>query len=62
MSIPADTAAALLDLTLTYERHPAVHHLSGVLARGSLTAIVSPDGAGKNALLKGIGHCGRRKE
>jgi zinc/manganese transport system ATP-binding protein len=52
MSIPA--AVVLRDLTLTYERHPAVHHLSGVLARGSLTAIVGPNGAGKSTLLKGI--------
>jgi len=60
MSIPADSAVALRDLILTYERHPAVHHSSGVLARGSLTAIVNPDGAGKSALLKGIvGHCGQ---
>jgi len=63
MSIPADTAVALRDLTLTYERHPAAHHLNGVLARGTLTAIVSPDGGGKSALLKGIvRRCGRRKE
>jgi zinc/manganese transport system ATP-binding protein len=60
MSIPADTAVVLRDLTLTYERHAAVHHLSGVLARRSLTAIVSPDAAGKSALFKGIvGHCGQ---
>jgi zinc/manganese transport system ATP-binding protein len=63
MSIPADTAVAVRDLTLTDERHPAVHHLSGVLARGSLTTIVSPDGGGKSALSKGIVRCcGRRKE
>ena len=63
MSIPAECAVVFRDLTLTYERHPAVHHLSGALARGSLTAIVGPNGAGKSTLLKGIvGHCGRRKE
>ena len=54
MSVPAETAVVLRDLTLTYERHPAVHHLSGALARGSLTAIVGPNGAGKSTLLKGI--------
>ena len=54
MSIAAETAVVLRDLTLTYERHPAVHHLSGALARGSLTAIVGPNGAGKSTLLKGI--------
>jgi zinc/manganese transport system ATP-binding protein len=54
MSIPAETAVILRDLTLTYERHPAVHHLSGALARGSLTAIVGPNRAGKSTLLKRI--------
>jgi zinc/manganese transport system ATP-binding protein len=42
------------DLTLGYERHPAVHHLNGVVDGGSLTAIVGPNGAGKSTLFKGI--------
>ncbi len=42
------------DLTLGYGRHPAVHHLQGEIAAGSLTAIVGPNGAGKSTLLKGI--------
>ncbi len=42
------------DLTLGYGRHPAVHHLRGDVARGSLTAIVGPNGAGKSTLLKGV--------
>lgn len=42
------------NLTLGYNRHPAVHHLSGELACGSLTAVVGPNGAGKSTLLKGI--------
>jgi zinc/manganese transport system ATP-binding protein len=54
MSAAAESAVVFRDLTLTYERHPAVHHLSGALARGSLTAIVGPNGAGKTTLLKGI--------
>jgi zinc/manganese transport system ATP-binding protein len=44
----------LRDLTLSYRRHPAVHHLSGCFAPGSLTAVVGPNGAGKSTLLKGI--------
>ena len=44
----------LSDLTLGYDRHPAVHHLSGAFAAGSLTAIVGPNGAGKSTLLKAI--------
>ncbi len=42
------------DLTLGYRSHPAVHHLSGTLARGSLTALVGPNGSGKSTLMKGI--------
>lgn len=42
------------DLTLGYNRHPAVHHLSGEFCAGSLTAICGPNGAGKSTLLKGI--------
>ncbi len=44
----------LNDLTLGYDGHPAVHHLSGSFAPGSLTAIVGPNGSGKSTLLKGI--------
>src|SRR6185436_15765438 len=48
-------AAIQLDnLTLGYDRHPAVHHLDGRFAEGSLTAIVGPNGAGKSTLLKAI--------
>lgn len=50
-------AAPLLrfdNLTLGYDRHPAVHHLSGEIAAGSLLAVVGPNGAGKSTLLKGI--------
>ena len=42
------------DLTLGYDSHPAVHHLSGTVVRGSLTAIVGANGSGKSTLLKGI--------
>jgi zinc/manganese transport system ATP-binding protein len=42
------------DLTLGYDRHPAVHHLSGRIAPGALVAVVGPNGAGKSTLLKGI--------
>jgi zinc/manganese transport system ATP-binding protein len=47
-------AISLHDLTLGYDRHPAVHHLDAVIAQGSLTAIVGPNGAGKSTLMKGI--------
>jgi zinc/manganese transport system ATP-binding protein len=42
------------NLTLGYSRHPAVHHLDGEIAAGSLIAVVGPNGAGKSTLLKGI--------
>ena len=42
------------DLTLGYDRHPAVHHLDGAVAEGSLTAVVGPNGAGKSTLFKGV--------
>jgi zinc/manganese transport system ATP-binding protein len=42
------------DLTLGYDRHPAVHHLDGAVRMGSLTAVVGPNGAGKSTLFKGV--------
>ncbi len=47
-------AITLKNLTLGYERHPAVHHLSGAFEAGSMTAVVGPNGSGKSTLLKGI--------
>ena len=42
------------NLTLGYERHPAVHHLDGAVESGALVAVVGPNGAGKSTLFKGI--------
>lgn len=47
-------AIEIEDLTVAYDREPAVHHLNGSFAPGSLTAIVGPNGAGKSTLLKTI--------
>lgn len=45
---------SLRNLTVAYDRHPAIHHISGSIERGSLTAIAGPNGAGKSTLLKAI--------
>lgn len=42
------------DVTLGYDRHPAVHHLSGEVAAGALVAVIGPNGAGKSTLFRGI--------
>ncbi|QNT69354.1 metal ABC transporter ATP-binding protein [Defluviicoccus vanus] len=57
MSHIASVAAPILsfdNVTLGYDRHPAVHHLSGCVHRADLLAVVGPNGAGKSTLLKGI--------
>ncbi len=47
-------AICLSDLTLGYDRHPAVHHLDAEIETGALVAICGPNGAGKSTLLKAI--------
>jgi len=42
------------NVTLGYDRHPAVHHLKGEIAPGTLVAVIGPNGAGKSTLLRGI--------
>ena len=42
------------DVTLGYDRHPAVHHLNGEVPSGALLAIVGPNGAGKSTLFRGL--------
>jgi len=44
----------LKNLTVAYDGHPAIHHLNGVFAGGSLTAIIGPNGAGKSTLIKAL--------
>ncbi|AYH45414.1 zinc ABC transporter ATP-binding protein AztA [Azoarcus sp. DN11] len=52
-----NTREAILELdnlTLGYDRHPAVHHLRCSIAPGALVAIVGPNGAGKSTLFKAL--------
>jgi zinc/manganese transport system ATP-binding protein len=44
----------LENLTLGYDRHPAVHHLNLSIGPGELLAVVGPNGAGKSTLLKAL--------
>jgi zinc/manganese transport system ATP-binding protein len=54
VTFPSAPEVALQDLTVAYDRQPAVHHLSGSFRPASLTAVVGPNGAGKSTLLKAI--------
>ena len=47
-------AISFHDVTLGYDRHPAVHHITGEVKSGALLAVIGPNGAGKSTLLKGI--------
>lgn len=42
------------DLTVSYNRIPAVHHLSATLDGGSCVGLLGPNGAGKTTLLKAV--------
>lgn len=47
-------AVKLHNLTIAYNRQPAVHHVNGQFVSGELAAITGPNGAGKSTLLKAI--------
>jgi zinc/manganese transport system ATP-binding protein len=47
-------AISLDNLTVSYRQHPALHHISGQFAQGSLTAVMGPNGSGKSTLLKSL--------
>ena len=42
------------NLTVAYDRHPAVHHLNATINQGDWLAIVGPNGAGKSTLLNAM--------
>lgn len=45
---------ALHNLTVSYHRLPAIHHISAAFGEGESWAICGPNGAGKSTLLKAI--------
>src|SRR3954467_1030566 len=47
---------AVSDLTVSYNRVPALHHLSFTAKCGECVALLGPNGAGKSTLLKAL--CG----
>ncbi|MFC7054200.1 metal ABC transporter ATP-binding protein [Hansschlegelia quercus] len=47
-------AISFRDVTVAYDRRPAVHHLTGGFEQGGLTAVTGPNGAGKSTLLKAL--------
>jgi zinc/manganese transport system ATP-binding protein len=44
----------LRNVTLGYDRHPAVHHLNLEVVPGALVAVIGPNGAGKSTLFRGL--------
>ena len=49
-----DPLLRIEDLTVSYHRIPAIHHLNLALDRGRCVGLFGPNGAGKSTLLKGI--------
>ena len=47
-------SVCLSNVTIAQAGRPAVHHVTGEFAPGSLTALVGPNGAGKSTLLRAI--------
>ena len=45
-------AIEIKDLTVSFDRHPALHHVSTILPTRQLIAVTGPNGAGKSTLLK----------
>lgn len=54
MNAQTEPSIELENLTVSYRQHPALHHISGRFAGGTLTAVIGPNGAGKSTLLKTV--------
>ncbi len=46
----------VMNLTVSYQRKPAVHHLDICFGKGEMWAVFGPNGAGKSTLLKAVMH------
>ena len=53
-AVTSPAAIRLDEVTIAYDRRPAVRGLSGTFAPGSMTAVAGPNGAGKSTLLKAL--------
>ena len=53
-AMPSQTPClvSLANVTVGYDRHPAVHHLQLQINAGDMLAVVGPNGAGKSTFLK----------
>lgn len=47
-----DPCITIKNITLSYQRHPVVHHINVDFPCGHTNAIIGPNGAGKSTLLK----------
>ena len=52
MPSQAPCLVSLANVTVGYDRHPAVHHLQLQIHAGDMLAVVGPNGAGKSTFLK----------
>ncbi len=50
----SSSSLVIKNLTLSYERHPAIHHANISFLGGSSTAILGPNGAGKSTFVKAL--------
>ena len=48
----APVLVSLQNVTVGYDRHPAIHHLQLQISAGDMLAVVGPNGAGKSTFLK----------